>query len=80
MERADHLDAVVLQYVSACTCHDIQLTHLPDLFDGGMIVLALYSLNFFHPGPLLFAASNDSYGSPGKPPYATSESLAMVNV
>ena len=28
---------------------------MTDIFDGMMVILAFYTLNFFHPGPLLFA-------------------------
>ena len=50
----------------------------PDLFDGGMIVLAMYSLNFFHPGPLLFAVPVEP-GSMGSKS-GTAESLPMTTV
>ncbi|GJE93227.1 RTA1 domain-containing protein [Phanerochaete sordida] len=52
-----------------------------DVFDGGMITLAMYSLNVFHPGPLLFAVPDDAAAADAqKQAYATVDSLPMKQV
>ncbi|EKM50092.1 uncharacterized protein PHACADRAFT_130668 [Phanerochaete carnosa HHB-10118-sp] len=53
-----------------------------NLFDGTMVVLSMYTLNFFNPGPLLFSVPEvtSSQGSQEKLAYATSESSPMQQV
>ena len=59
----------------------VSLTSTSDLFDGGMIVLSLYTLNFFHPGPFLFSVPINSVFTPvGKTTEDPMESLPMVVV
>lgn len=54
MEWADYRDANILQYVLvSTTCPSKLLTYTPDILDGMMIVLAMYTFNFMHPGMLL---------------------------
>ena len=31
-----------------------------DVFDGAMVILAMYTMMFFHPGPLLFSQIDDT--------------------
>ena len=38
-----------------------------DMWDGAMIVLTMFSLNAFHPGPLLSGPSQDSLSETDKP-------------
>ena len=47
-----------------------------------MITLCLYTLNIFHPGPLLFAVPDETTSVQGeqKLAYATVESLPMQRV
>jgi hypothetical protein len=51
MERQGHLDAVGLQCVEVLLFESYgDLGDYADVFDGTMIVLAMYTLNLFHPG------------------------------
>lgn len=54
-----------------------------NLFDGAMVVLAMYTLNVFHPGPLLFAVADVDGGADvggEKRAYTTVDSLPMQQV
>jgi hypothetical protein len=51
-----------------------------DLFDAAMVVLAMYSLTFFHPGRLFLNNSEDSPSGEVKTSYSTSDSLPMTRV
>ena len=43
-----------------------QFDHITDVLDGAMIVLAIYTLNFFHPGILLMGDNSSDSGAEGK--------------
>lgn len=49
---------------------------MKDIFDGAMVVLAMYTLNFFHPGRLLFSQPDDSEFYERKGARSTSDDLA----
>lgn len=53
MEWQDHRNASLLQCVffhSACVSLPYKFARSTDVLDGGMVVLAIYTLNFVHPG------------------------------
>ena len=55
---------MVLQYVLRLpqTPHVLTMTFsLPDVFDGAMVVIAMYLLNIFHPALLLAKVAKDKW-------------------
>ena len=65
MERQGHLDAVGLQCVVFFLAFfsETYSGDYADVFDGTMIVLAMYTLNLFHPGIYLRGEDHPSQTS-----------------
>ena len=70
MEWQGHLDGVGLQYVVFVYYLSfpnlmVIIGNFADVFDGAMIVLAMYTLNLFHPGIYLRGEDHPSQTSSG---------------
>jgi hypothetical protein len=65
VERKDNFDPSLLQYVGDKLSSATILILLPDVLDGAMVTLAIYTLNLAHPGFLL-RDLHDSYDTEKK--------------
>lgn len=57
MGREDSSDTSVLQYVLLSVLVFLHAHILLDVFDGAMVIVAMYALNIFNPGVLLYGDS-----------------------
>lgn len=53
MDRQDYTDRSLFQYVRVLLSNDSLITLRTDVLDGAMIIVAIYTVNIFHPGLLL---------------------------
>jgi hypothetical protein len=65
VERKDNFDPSLFQYVGDKLSSATILILLPDVLDGAMVTLAIYTLNLAHPGFLL-RDLRDSYDTEKK--------------
>lgn len=57
MGREDSSDTSIFQYVLLSALVFLHAHILLDVFDGAMVILAMYALNIFNPGMLLYCDS-----------------------